>query len=63
VILASESGLDGSRALREKGKVSTTVKSGEIWVAGADVVDDDWLVSEDIFVFGGHSTGGRGIAV
>lgn len=58
MVLASESGLDGSRALREKGNVSTNVKSGEIWVVGADVVDDDWLVCEDIFVFGGHSTGG-----
>lgn len=58
MVLASESGLDGSRALREKGNVSTNVKSGEIWVVGADVVDDDWLVCEDIFVFGGHSAGG-----
>jgi hypothetical protein len=38
--------------------VSAKVKQGEIWVADADVVDHDWLVGEDIFVFGGHSTGG-----
>ena len=32
--------------------------------AGADVVDDDWLVGEDIFVFGGHSArGGPGLVV
>ena len=28
--------------------------------ADADIVDDDWLVCEDIFVFGGHSTLGEG---
>jgi len=26
----------------------------------ADIVDDDWLVCEDILVFGGHSTLGEG---
>jgi hypothetical protein len=29
-------------------------------VADAHVVDDDWLVCEDILVFGGHSTLGEG---
>jgi hypothetical protein len=38
--------------------VSAKAKQGEIGVADADVVDHDWLVGEDIFVFGGHSTGG-----
>jgi hypothetical protein len=28
--------------------------------ADADIVDDDWLVCEDILVFGGHSTLGEG---
>jgi hypothetical protein len=32
----------------------------EIWVVDTDVVDDDWLVCEDILVFGGHSTLGEG---
>ena len=61
MVLAGESGLDGSRALKRK-RVSTRKITG--WGAGADVVDDDWLVGEDIFVFGGHSArGGPGLVV
>jgi hypothetical protein len=62
MILAGESSLDSSRALK-KGKKrkrsehrrgAESEKINGTW-PGANVVDDDWLVGEDIFVFGGHS--------
>ena len=62
MILAGESGLDGSRALyRKTGKPSeygrrmVCGRDKRGFSPGANVVYDDWLVGEDIFVFCGHS--------
>ena len=66
MVLAGESSFDCSRALKkkkEKREKGVSIKR-YIWIymswADADIVDDDWLVCEDIFVFGGHSTLGEG---
>lgn len=61
MILAGESSFDCSRALK-KSEVSIERMlygdmGGPMWTY---VVDDDWLVREDILVFGGHSTLGEG---
>lgn len=63
MILAGETGFDCPRALwrERKGSEHDEDGIGRIWgEPGADVVDDDWLVCEDILVFGGHSTLGEG---
>jgi hypothetical protein len=58
VILASESGLDCSRALEKRERVRQRRWTG-IQLVGTDVIDNNGLVSKDVFVFGGHSTRAR----
>ena len=64
MILAGESSFDCSRALKRKKREKGVSVRRCIWRryewADANIVDDDWLVCEDILVFGGHSTLGEG---
>ena len=56
MILASETCLDCSRALEREKKEGMRQVGRKYSCLVADVIDNNGLVSKDVFVFGGHST-------